>query len=111
MSLFYIDACADTNDLKKVVRIPIRQAEATVRFSAPNLFRHWGPMNAIARLVQTNPGNPHGIVGSWRNYQLVSKLARISRFGEQSGIECVIGIGRDAGDVQLACRSLFDILR
>ncbi len=83
------------DEFHQILRIPVRQPEAAVRFGAPHQFRDGCAVNAVARQVQADPRDPHGIIGPGLQNKFTPDGLRLRRFGKHFWIECVIRIGRD----------------
>src|SRR5437870_4698084 len=60
---------AHPDQLRKIFRVPVREAKTAVRFGAPDLFRSGRPVNTIAGSVQADPDGADRIVRPRRQDQ------------------------------------------
>ena len=82
-----------------------------MRFGAADLFGLRGAVDPVARQVEADPGEPHGIVGAGGQNEFAAEGARFLGLGKDLGVEGVVGIGRDDGDAQFADGAFFNPAR
>src|SRR5881409_759684 len=93
---------ADFDQLQQILRVPVSQAETTMRLGAPDLFGMGRAVNAVAGSVQADPDGANRIVRAGLEEQLVIEFAGLSGFGKKLRIKGVVGIERSHRDVQFA---------
>ena len=77
-------------------------------FGAADLLGTGRAVDAVAGAVEADPGDADRVVGAGREDEFVIQLLRFGGFGENFGIEGVVGIGRDDGDVEFADGTFLD---
>ena len=89
--------------------VPIREAEAAVRFGAPYFFGFGRAVDSIAGAIETNPRDAHGIIWTRLDDKFSPELFGLRTFREYFGIESVVGIGDNDGYMQFSHWSLFHV--
>lgn len=92
------DACSDAAKRVEACGIPVRQPEASVRFSAADALGDGCAVDAVAREGESEPGDPHGIVRSIHEHIARPFCARRRMVGRIG----VVRIGDERDDLEFS---------
>src|SRR5437899_10841016 len=82
-----IDRRADGDEAQQILRVPICEPKAAVRFGTADFLRAGRAMNTVAGLIQTDPGDAHGVVRAGTGVQLALQGLSLGAFGYDVRIE------------------------
>ena len=83
---------ASPGHLEEMFGVPVREAEAAMRFGAADLLRLRRAVNAVARTTQANPRCADGVIRTGGDVELAANFFCFGGFAENFRAEKIGGI-------------------
>src|SRR5687768_7503947 len=99
---------AGLDEFEKILGVPVRQAEAAVRFGAADLIGTRGAVDALVGFVEGDPRATCWVVWAGRDDQFAFDRLGFRRFGKNGWVKSVVWILGAGDDGELADGTFFD---